>query len=139
MPTAASNTFGNARLDPVYKSANALVHHVKLQASQTIAKGTVMGELTASPGTFKVYATGNADGSETAKCIMQYDVVTDASQKVTIGGGEAGQKYETAPVYFSGYFRTTELVGLDAAGIVDFGGHMVSGVVADGIVCLPGS
>jgi hypothetical protein len=139
MPTAAANTWGNAKLQPFYDAVGAKEIHVALGASLTLARGTVLGELTATPGEFKAYATGNADGSETAKAILAYDVVTDASKNITVSGwGEWGVTRKTCPAFISGYFKTTELTGLDAAGMVDFGGHMVSGTVADGIVCLPG-
>jgi hypothetical protein len=89
-------------------------------------------------GTFGAYAAGNADGTQTAKCILSYDCATDAAGNVTIGGTAAGgstfgETYPTAPAYFSGIFDTKELVGLDAAGAGQLG-RLWSGTVADGVL-----
>jgi hypothetical protein len=139
MPTTAANTYGVAPVTPFYRANEAMMIHAAFGASLTIPKGTVLGELTATPGEFKAYLTGSADGSETAKAILPWDITTDGSKNITIGGGEFGVTYKTIPVYVSGFFKTTELTGLDAAGITDFGGHLISGTVAAGVVCLPGA
>jgi hypothetical protein len=138
MPTAPINTYGAQPITPFYNANGALMIEAAFGASLTLAKGTVIGELTATPGEFKAYATGNADGSETAKAILPWDITTDGSKNITIGGGEFGVTYKTIPVYVSGYFKTTELTGLDAAGMADFAGHLVSGVLSNGILCIPG-
>ena len=138
MPTAAANTYGVSPITPFYCANGALMIQAAFGASLTIAKGTILGELTATPGEFKAYATGNADGSETAKAILPWDITTDGSKNITVGGAEFGVTYKSIPVYVSGQFKTSELTGLDAAGIVDFGGHLLSGTVSAGIVVLPG-
>jgi hypothetical protein len=136
MPTAALNTYGNQGLAPLYDSRGAKQHHLKFGNSLTIVKGTVIGQITAT-GLGAAYNNANADGSEVAKGIAAYDFTTDGSGVVTLGGGEQGEKQQTAPVFMSGYFRTSELTGLDAAGVADLG-KLVSGTVADGVLCVTG-
>jgi Bacteriophage lambda head decoration protein D len=138
VPTTAKHSFSAQGLTPLYRANDAIQIHVRLAASLTLARGTVLGELTATPGTFKPYANANADGSETAKAILAYDVTTDASQNVTLGGGEHGETQPSAPVFIKGYFRTTELTGLDAPAVTDLG-RITSGSLADGVLCVTGA
>lgn len=137
MPTTPVNTFSAAVLVPMYPTPPSACQPVKLGNSLTLAKGTVLGEVTATPGTFKAYASGNVDGSETPKCILQYDSATDASGNITFGttavGGEFGETHKVAPAYYGGAFKTSELVGFDANAATKLGGHLVSGTVADGV------
>lgn len=136
MPTAATTTFTEAGLQPVYNAEDAKQHNVKL-SDATYAAGTVLGELTATPGTFAAYADANVDGTGVAKGFLQYACVV-ASGLVTTGtasgGGPFGQTKTYAPVYFSGAFRTVDLTGFDAAALADLNGHLVNGSAADGIV-----
>jgi hypothetical protein len=138
MPTAASNTYSANRIVPVYDPDEAPRINVKLAASQVIAKGTVMGETTATPGLFKPYASGNADGTQIPKGILEYDCATDAAANITFGGvagaGTFGETHLVAPLYIGGYFKTTELTGLDANAIAVLQAAFVSGVLADGVI-----
>lgn len=138
MPATFSRAYTFGRLDPVYDAEDALVQSVNLVAG-TYVRGTVLGELTATPGTFKAYATGNSDGSQVAKSLLQYDCVVDGSGNVTIGtvaaGTDWGETFRSAPAYFAGTFRTTDLTGLDAGAVTALG-RLVSGVLASGIVRL---
>lgn len=87
--------------------------------------------------TFKAYSDGNSDGSEVARGILPWAIVTDAQGKITIGGGstgnEWGSKQDSIPIYVGGYFKTAELTGLDAAAVVDLG-RLVEGVLATGVL-----
>ncbi len=102
----------------------------------SVAKTTVGRSL----GTYKAYANGNSDGSEDAKLIMKYTVTSDAQGFITFGpaatGGSRGEVYRDCPAWRpgGGVFKTSELVGLDAAGIVDLGAKLISGTVADGLL-----
>lgn len=91
----------------------------------------------ATAGTFKTYASGNSDGSQTPKCILPYDVVTDAAGFIsfcdTATGGIWGEKTFDIDVWISGAFYTSELVGLDANAVTKMGGLLVSGTIAAGI------
>lgn len=144
MPTTPIQTWGMGRLDPMYAPEEALEQAVSLAPNLTLLKGTVLGELTATPGTFKAYASGNADGSQVPKCILRYDCVSDATGNITLGGGPAGtaehpgQTSKNVDAFFSGYFKTSELVGLDAGGLTALGGHLISGILSNGVVVIPG-
>src|SRR5690242_10659608 len=77
---------------------------IKLKASTTYAKGVLLGELTASPGTFAVYADANADGTGVAKCVLPRQVTTDAAGLIYDGAQasseELGYAQLTAPAFF---------------------------------------
>lgn len=136
MPTAAFDTYTGGPLTPFFRPELASVQNVKLPNSTTLVKGTVLGEITASPGSFKAYATGNVDGSQIPKAVLQYDVTVDASGNHTWGGGQLGETRPYAPVYFAGFFSTLDLTGFDAGASTAAGWRMVSGTVADGVTAL---
>jgi hypothetical protein len=81
-------------------------------------------------GHMKPYAAGNADGSQVAVCINQYDGIVDIyGNHTNFGGGDQGDSQQkTAPVWMAGYFLTKELVGLDAAAVPQLG-RIVSGAI----------
>lgn len=143
MPTTATNTYSVDRLVPVYNAEDALRINVKLPASVTYAKGTILGEVTATPGTYAAYASGSSDGSQTPKCILEYACATDASGNITLGttasGGPFGETLLAAPAYFQGAFKTAELVqsgagAIDANAVTKLGAHLVSGTIVDGVI-----
>lgn len=70
-----------------------------------IAKGTVIGKVTAT-NMFKPYNNVNADGTETAVCILDNDVDTT--------DGPVG-----ASGWIAGIFDSAKLIGLDAAAKTD--------------------
>jgi hypothetical protein len=135
MPTSATNTYTFTRVDPLFAPEGAMetIVNVKIAASQTYAAGTVVGEVTASPGTYKAYATGNVDGTQNPTGILQYAVTTDASSNIT-STSEWGFTSLATPMYIRGTFRTQDLTGLDAGAITKLGGHLVEGTVSSGIV-----
>ena len=143
MPSTAQNTYSNNYLVPMYEPERALVQHVNLPASVTYAKGTVLGEVTATPGLFKAYASGSSDGSEVPKAILQYDCATDSSSNITIGAAAGGAAFgvtsKSAPAYFAGLFKTAELVqsgagAIDANALSAANWHLISGSVTDGVL-----
>lgn len=93
-----------------------------------------------SAGTYAAYASGNSDGTENPRCILKFDCATDASGNITYGpsaiGGPWGETYPSVPAYFSGYFDTSLLVGLDSNAVASTSqfGKLISGTVTDGIV-----
>lgn len=97
----------------------------------TYTHGTVLGELTATPGTFAPYNSGHADGTQTAKAILQYDCVVDGSGNITLPG-EWGATVLAVPVWISGYFRSEQLTGMDSAGLANLSGHVVEGNLTTG-------
>jgi hypothetical protein len=136
MPTAAFDTYTGGPLAPWIRPELASVQNVKLPNSTTVVKGTVLGEVTATPGLFKPYATGNVDGTQVPKAVAMYDVVIDASGNHVWGGGQLGESRPYAPVYLAGYFRTTDLTGFDAGASTAAGWRLVSGSAADGVTAL---
>jgi hypothetical protein len=136
MPTAPFDTYTGGPICPWIRPEMASEQNVKLPNSTTVAKGTLLGEITASPGNFKAYASGNVDGSQVPKAICQYDVVVDGSGNHVWGGGQLGESRPYAPVWLAGYFRTTDLVGLDANAMTTAGWRFVSGTTTDGVVAL---
>ena len=145
MPSSAQNTYSNNYLVPMYDAEDALCQPVNLPNSVTYAKGTVLGEVTATPGLFKAYASASSDGSQVPKAILQYDCATDSSGNITIGasaGGAAfGVTHKSAPAYFAGTFKTAELVqsgagAIDANALSAGGWRLISGSVTDGVVRL---
>lgn len=119
------------KLEPFERPHEAVSESVPFGVSLTVARGTVVAIKTAD-GKWYAYNNANADGTEVARGIAMYDFTTDASGKVTIAN-ETGVTYDSAPVYLAGTFRTTELTGLDAAGVTDLG-RLVAGSLADGVL-----
>lgn len=146
MPINPTSTWGMGRLDPFMEPEEASEIAVALKTSTVFAKGTVLGELTANPGLFAPYATGNTDGTENPKVILRYDCMTDAagwitfgSAPVVAGGGEhPGSVTRSTDAFYSGIFKTTDLVGLDAGAVTKLGAKLISGTLANGIIMIPG-
>jgi hypothetical protein len=133
----AVNTFPQAGVVSILDEEDALEYSVNLPASVTYAAGTILGELTATPGTFRAYVTGAADGSQVPKAILKYACATDAAGNITFGGA-AGNAFglpaeKCAPAYWAGTFRTTDLVGLDAGAVTALG-RLISGTLANGVL-----
>jgi hypothetical protein len=90
-------------------------------------------------GKWAAYASGNADGTQVAKGIVAIDIATDTAGRVTYGaqpaGGEHGEKYPSAPIFYKGEFRILDLLGLDTASLPGFA-RLISGSITDGVVSL---
>lgn len=128
MPTSASNTFQNTKLEPA-RACDARTEAVPFTVSKTIAKGTILGRVTAT-NKWEAYDDGAATGVQVARGIAMYSIVTDSSGNVYYGtsaASEQGNSDLTAPIYVSGDFLVAELTGLDAAGIVDLHGRLIYG------------
>jgi len=135
MPTSAQDTFSNnVACYPFFRAEEQHVLNVKLAPSLTLAAGTILGELSATPGTYTEYSSAATDGSQTPKLILARDAVTDGSSNVT-RAGEHRATVKHAPALFpKGAFKTTELTGLDANALTVLQGALVQGTLADGIV-----
>lgn len=135
----ATTYYSNVRLQPLYYPETALTISVAIAPSQTIAHGTVLGELTASPGVYGPYASAHTDGTQTAKVIAEYDMITDASGNITFAttagtvGGPFGETYTTAPVFYRGAFATADLTGLDTGAVTALG-RLIQGTVTSGVI-----
>ena len=104
---------------------------VNLVASTTYAKGTVLGEVAATPGLFGPYVAGHTDGTQNPKAILEYACVTDGSGNISLPGEWTGSS-PAAPVYIGGYFRAEELTGMDTAGLGILNGRQVQGTLTTG-------
>lgn len=136
MPTTPITTFSASnRLDPIFDYDDLDVMNVALAPSTTYAKGTVLGEITATPGTYKAYASGNVDGSQNPTGLLQYGVTTDASGAGTLMGEQgATQKFFPMILPCAAYFKCADLVGLDANAVTKLAAVIVEGTVSAGIV-----
>lgn len=141
MATTPLRTYGVGILEPLKNPQSARVTVLNLKPSTTYPSGTLLGPITASPGVYGPYATGNADGTQNPTHILQYACKTDASGNVAFGdqtAGEWGQTTKGAPAFRSGVFDTKDLVGLDAGAVTKLG-RLESGTVADGVLQVYGS
>lgn len=139
MPLAAITTWGAAELLPVYNAEDAWCIPANLPTLVSYPKGTVLGELTASPGTYAAYASGNSDGTQTPKAISRWDCATDAAGQITIGSTTAGVApygltQLSVDVYVQGVFKTSELTGLDSTALANANWHLLAGTVSDGVL-----
>ncbi len=142
MPTSPISTYGAGRVDPLRYSDDVIMKAVNLKASTTFPQGTILGEITATPGTYGPYASGNSDGSQNPALILQYACVTDALGNITLGTGAAGQEWSQtskgAPCYVPNgqVWSCADLVGLDANAVTKLGGVLLEGTVSAGEVRL---
>lgn len=129
MPTSPQTTWNGQKLEPHSYPDAAQVVPVKLAPSLTLAKGTVLGRITASD-LWAAYNDALSTGVEVARAILQYDVATDASGNHFYGAqasSEYGEAHTHASAYISGNFRTADLVGLDANAMTDLKGSLIYG------------
>lgn len=125
MPTSPVSTYTYDRLQVASPAFPHPTEAFKLAPSLTLAKGTVLGQITAS-GLYKAYASGNADGSQKARVILQYAVTTDAGGNAT---DDIGGISPTAAAYMAGCFNYSDLTGFDAQAATDLGARFINGAV----------
>lgn len=131
MPTTAVWTFSRNKLMPLYGEKDAKRMSVALIASTTFAQGTILGEVTASPGTYGPYASGHVDGTQVAKCVLEYACSTDASGNITVDGEWAvTRKVVSAFLPNQGLaYSLGDLTGLDATALTALGGSLAQGSI----------
>jgi hypothetical protein len=137
MPTGALHTWPMTdRLDPLFNQAGNPLLNIKLAPSLTLAKGTVLGELSgASAGTYAAYSSAATNGAQTPKLILAYAVASDASNNVTIGqANDQGLTYPYALAYKGGTFKCEDLTGLDANAVTVMQARILRGTVSAGII-----
>ena len=137
MPTALVQTYSRNKLSPLYNDDGQGKVNVQLIASTTYAAGTVLGEVLATPGLYGAYVTGHVDGTQTAKALLEYACVTDASGNITMDG-EWGATYPSAPAYLPTrrQWNAADIVGLDAAGLTALGGVISEGIITAGTLTI---
>lgn len=137
MPTSASNTYQDAKLQPSRDPGDVREERFQMTVSTTFAKGQCVAILTAT-GKLGIYADAGAGGLGVMRGICPYACVSDASGNITIEGGNIlGTTQDTIPIFIRGYFFTADLTGADAAGVADMGGHLVWGDYTTGEIRLP--
>jgi hypothetical protein len=127
------NTYTASRLDPYINPEEAMnsIVHVNFAPNLTLAKGTILGKITAT-GKYAAYDNGAATGVETAlPLITQYAVTTNADGNVT-NFDQWGGVDSSAPCYTRGDFRTEDLANLDAAAVTDIKATIVTGNTTTG-------
>lgn len=136
MPTSATNYYSAAKLEPAYAPECAQTDRFKV-ASGTYVKGTVLGFVSAT-GAVKAYADGNNDGSQTAAVIAQYDMYSDGTNVSITSAGALlpGETATTAPCYIAGFFKCSDLTGLDANGITDMRARLIGANTTSGVLAL---
>jgi type 1 fimbria pilin len=136
----ATDTYSGKIIQPLWNDVGARMMNVNLPASVVYTAGTLLGEVTATPGTFKAYASGSSDGSEVPKGILTEDCATDANGVITFGGASGGSQgvSKYAQMWISGDFDTAE-IKQSGAGSIDANavtklGKLVEGTTAAGIL-----
>jgi hypothetical protein len=89
-------------------------------------------------GQVGAYASGNTNGTQTPRAILEYDTYTDAAGVHYWGSGFWGEGKTYTPCWIHGDFRCEDLTGLDAAALTQTGTRMsqVSGNPSIGVVSL---
>lgn len=135
MPTTPVHTFDNQSfLLPLFPGRIGPRINVKLAPSLTLAKGTILGEMSGgSAGTFKAYASGNTDGSQIPRMILGVDATSDASGNVNWGGEWSATKKHALAVA-GGVFKCEDLIGMDANAVTLLNATILEGTLSAGII-----
>lgn len=137
MPLTNTNTV--AKVEPFLYPEDARSMPVRLAVSTTHLKGTVLAEVTAT-GLFDAYASGGAGGLAVAKAILPFTVTTDASGNIFFGTAAVsrdGQSTKTVPVWISGIFKESDLVGFDATALSTLGARRIESVSGKEVILIP--
>lgn len=96
-----------------------------------------------APSVGTAYVLGSA-GITDVVGIMQYDCETDEYGQIYLGEFGTGmlQRYEvpnsSVDIYTAGYFKTSDLTGLNAETLRLLGGRLWKGTISDGVIVIPG-
>lgn len=143
MPTTAVYSFTQDVLVPIRNPDLAREQGVKLKASTTYVKGTILGEQSANPGIYDTFAPGNNDGTQMPKCILAYGVTTDANGVPTLIGGLYPLPDNNVPAFTRGDFDCATIDtamgdtgALLTAAIAAANWHLSAGTATAGIVSI---
>jgi hypothetical protein len=142
MPSAILYNFTQLKMEPVTNPDLARTIAVLIKPSTTLTRGTILGEITLQPGVYTKYNPNASDGTNVAKAILAYDVVTDAN------GNPTGVTFPyppfpstSIPAYVSGEFDCATIntamgdAGVLLADAIAAGfGKLEQGTVASGTV-----
>lgn len=131
MPTSATLSWTGKKLEPYQSPQDVREISVRLGASLNLAMGTVLARKD-SDGLYYAYDDTQVDGRGVARGILPYAAQTDVSSNITLSdsvstGGEHGEKHKSVPMYVAGTFLFDDLTGLDAIGLDDLKGKVISG------------
>jgi len=85
-------------------------------------------------GVWDVYNDAQSDGTQVARRVLRYQGSTNHLGQTTYGDTPDIDRAATVrgiPAYFQGHFRCSDLVGLDANGVVDLGRLIVGTAITD--------
>lgn len=107
-----------------------MIEHVNLPTGEYVA-GTLLGELTSSPGTFAPYSSTNVDGTERPSLILKYSVTINTDGHAVKSNVEddwsVPQNAVALAAYATGVFDKSDLVGLDQHAIDALGRSISAG------------
>lgn len=143
MPTSALYSFTQDVLVPVRNPHLAAEQAVKLKASTAFTKGTILGEIAATPGVYNTFDPNAADGTQQPKCILSYSVTTDSNGLPTLLGGVYPLPDNNVPAYTRGDFDCATIDtamgdtgALLTAAIAAANWHLSAGTATAGIVSI---
>lgn len=132
------NYLGNQNVAALTTTATSLTGGAGTATVATVTAGSA-----GTPGSFKAYLSTATDGSQVPKCFLQYPCATDSSGNITFGTvagvSSHGETFKSAPAFFGGVFKTTDLKisggagSLDANAISVLNGAIISGTLNDGV------
>ena len=127
--------YDRQKLEPAMDPKDTLRISGRFPALVNLPVGAVVGELTAQPGHYNLYAAGNSDGTQVAVGVLEYRVETDATGCIIKRLGVFPDVQHTSPIYVKGFFRTNQLTGLDTNAASQMG-RLIQGTVATGIISI---
>lgn len=130
MPTSAINQYSTNVIEPVFDAARSYqtAQAVRFPASTTLAAGTILGEVSATPGTYAAYLSTHTDGTQNPVGILKRAVTTDSTGNIT-NWDEWGTPHAHATMFLEGMFRIQDLVGLDANAVTALKAVIVEGAL----------
>jgi hypothetical protein len=90
-------------------------------AFATTTKGTC------GVGQVDVYASGNSDGTQTAKGFLAYDQTSGSIGDLITEWGSGGSPFSPTVMFIYGFFRCGDLIGMDANAVTTIGGRLSEG------------
>jgi hypothetical protein len=82
-------------------------------------------------GQWNTYASGNTDGTQVAKAILEFNTFVDTFGNHKSGGGDWGQgTTKSAPVFTAGDFKTADIPNIDSTAVASLG-RIVKGAVGN--------
>lgn len=112
MPTTNIFDYTIVKVEPTVKADQVHTVAALFQPSVTVPRGSLMGELTASPGVYVPYDHTAVDGRQVLKGLNPYDITTDANGYITNAGGPMATQKLNSPVYTSGDYNCADVANI---------------------------